>query len=496
MLSTLAAATGDGEAERSSWQSGNRRLLAELEAERLLVQEPLEELRVPVEDAHRAGWECKKRIQEIADLKSQLVVVEDNLRRQQEVLLSLAREREALKAEVPAWEVDLQQLRAVARPRVEGLHFIPGHLPERIGGFTAALGASSRGSSGSNSQRPGPVVTEYLPTDREASVQQRLAGLRERVAVERESRGASRSALEDLMRVEAEEAQLLQQALREQLSRVRKRREKVRAQADNIVEHHLRLKEEVAGAEASAKSERLKLKETGDELTSKLAGTLVLRCEETHNMGKLAQQLQQRSARTHETGMLRAREDAAFLREQIEDEEDRSAQRIAVLEEQLLALRRRYKALEGSRVQELEALRLDIEGLQRATRQCEQLATRCVAWQQGLPMSGSRGDRRLRSASCCSKCNCSCNSEDAKMEALALRPAVARLRKVLENCEHAVLMEEAGGRGQEAPGVLEGGSNAADSIRNRDDQDRHEEEVREKEEETNEPNNVAEQEEK
>jgi len=325
-----------------AWESLCWRFLAELEEERRWLSEPLEELRVPVEDAHRADWEFKKRVQEIADLKAQLKVLEDQLRRHQEVLLRIADSNDMLKSEVPRWEVDLEQLRAVARPRVEGLSFAAGRLPEKVGGFVAAA-PESQVHGGTASSSPGPIVTEYLPQDRQASLQRRLTARRERIDVERERRGAARDAFEELMRTEAEESQLLQDALKEQLTRVRMRREKVRAFADDIVERHLRLQKESFVAGEAAKQNVAKLKEAQQELSSKLSGHLIQRCTGADRVSDVGHQLRQQAANAHETGVLRAREDTSFLREQIEDEKERSSQRIIGLEDQLQALRRRYK---------------------------------------------------------------------------------------------------------------------------------------------------------
>lgn len=141
-----------------------------------------------------------------------------------------------------------------------------------------------------------------------------------------------------------------------------------------------------------------------------------------------------------------------FFREQLEAEEARGAQRIQALQEQLGLLRRRYVALVDNRRAEFEALQGDIAGLQRATRQCEQLATRCLARSPSPPPPGmglltrGRSPKDQDTCSCCDHCRCNCSRKINSVEVLALRPAVSRLQKVLETCERSLLREEAGGQ--------------------------------------------------
>lgn len=429
-------------------------VLSELEADRLFLQDPVEQLRVPVEDSHRADWERRKRLQEIADLKVQLATAEDELRRQQKALLRLAGISEDIRSAAPIWEADVRQLRAVARPRVEGLSFSPGHLPEKVASFCPHH-SDCIASSSSNSRKDVAkgVVMEYLPQDRQMALEQRMEIRRQCIKVQCERRTEACSTLEALVQTEAEEAALLHQVLREQLTRVKKRRHQTRAAADAVVDRHLRLKVEVQVAATKGDAEKQKLVEARNDLSSKLASQLLQRCAGVDSVGALGQQLVKRAAKAHESGVQRAREDAAFLREQIDAEEGHSAQRIVALEDQLGMLRERYENLEGSRAQELDSLRMDVEALQRATRQAEQLAARCVAWQK-KPHSAdarSQAQEEKRAGSCCKKCGCRCKEdEDARVEALALKPAVARLRKVMEACDHRLLVEETGGRIPEA----------------------------------------------
>lgn len=427
-------------------------VLSELEADRLFLQGPIAELRVPVEDSHRADWECRKRLQEIADLKGQLAAAEDDLRRHQKALLQIAGIGEDIKSAAPMWEADLRQLRSVARPRVEGLSLSPGRLPAKVAAFCPYQDdfIASSGSNSRNGVSKG-VVTEYLPHDRQAALEQRIEFRRQCIKNQSERQTEMRSTLEALIQTEAEEAALLHQVLREQLARVQNRRQQTRAAADAVVDRHLRLKAEVQAATTNGEAEKQRLVEVRNVISSKLASQLLQRCAGVDSVGALGQQLVKRAAKSHECGVQRAREDAEFLREQIDAEEEHSAQRIVALEDQLSLLRGRYESLEGSRAIEQDSLRLDVEALQRATRQAEQLAARCVAWQK-KPRSGDAAQDKSVAASC-KKCGRPCKEdEDARVEALALKPAVARLRKVMETCEHRLLVEEMGGRLPDAVG--------------------------------------------
>jgi len=128
-------------------------------------------------------------------------------------------------------------------------------------------------------------------------------------------------------------------------------------------------------------------------------------------------------------GLLHAREDAAFLEGQLEAVDERGAQRLRTLEEQLRTLRERYRGLVGHRATELSALHEDVASLQRGARECEHLAARCLA--RGAGRSGG------------GRATCGRRDGTAGAEELPkLSSAVARLRRVLELCEAALAEEE------------------------------------------------------
>ncbi|CAE8638595.1 unnamed protein product, partial [Polarella glacialis] len=120
-----------------------------------------------------------------------------------------------------------------------------------VGGFTSAADPGSRRGSlpyGAVARGSGPVHLEYLPHDREADLQRRLDSLRRRLDAVRRSRAESSAEFQALLQAEAEESTMLQDALREQLARVRRRRLVARDQADVVVSRHLELEARLSRA--------------------------------------------------------------------------------------------------------------------------------------------------------------------------------------------------------------------------------------------------------
>ena len=81
------------------------------------------------------------------------------------------------------------------------------------------------------------------------------------------------------------------------------------------------------------------------------------------------------------------REEAAAARERLEAAEVHGARYVRSLEEQIATLRGRYEKLERHRATELAQLRKDVEDIQKATRECEKLAARCVAGDFAVPLT-------------------------------------------------------------------------------------------------------------
>merc|ERR1711988_1491528 len=140
-------------------------------------------------------------------------------------------------------------------------------------------------------------------------------------------------------------------------------------------------------------------------------------------MGKL----KEKASLAHIHGMLQSREQVSELEVKVENAQSRSLRNIQGLERRLTFLRERYDGLANHRTEELTALREDIVRLQHAVRQCEKLATHCVgAGFHGRHPAPSSANRHGNGA-----------AADA-LGALALGPAVRRLRKILERCEQTL----------------------------------------------------------
>lgn len=400
------------------------KICGELEADRLLLSHDLEMLRIPVKDLHKAEWERQARLAEREELKIQLTQAARQLAECQQALLDLTEETQVLRTCVPHWEADLDQLMTAARPRVEELRFRSGSLPEKVGGFS--LHATSEPSRqrmtfSSPPQGAGPTLMQYMPHDEQALRDDRLVALKACLEEVRTGRAEAHTVWDRLLRTEDEEGSLALHVLEEQLVRLRQDKELVREHADTLIERQMALKAQSASRRDAFEEEVRSLEATEKELSAKLAATLLQRCAEAERLSIKGGRARQRAAETSQTGILRAREDVTFLQEELVAEEERGAKRIKALEEQLGVLRRRYNALAGHRRAQAEALRKDVQSLQRAVRQCESLATRSITLQPGTNFAPTQ-----------------------LVEALAMKPTVARLKQVLQRCEDSLRTEEAG----------------------------------------------------
>lgn len=446
------------------------RLVAKLEGERPQVLAAIEALRVPVEESHREEWERRARLAEVEDLKKQVQAAEWRLLERQESVLHHATENDGLRAQAPSWEADLDQVRASVQPRIESVHFRPGVLPERIGSFasctTSAMpvcgGAGTAGGRGPSAGPhvapryagrgggPGgcPIHVQYLPGDREKGVERHLEAMKDLLEREREGRAASSKTFQELQRVEEEEGRLLTEALQDAIARAQSCREQMQGQADVVTRWHLRLQADHAALKESLPTEVTHLRECGASLAEHL------RKNAAHHVVDVAQAAEharlrdvERTQQTHVPGVMKVREQGAALQQQIRESQWHCSRRARVLQEQLVALRSRYESIEEQRGREMAALHEDVHSLQAAFTDCERLAARCVAADfvpEGLTLGpgGGGGAAPPPRRGCCMPAS--------KLEALSLRPLVARLRDFLDRCEEALV--EARGRQEELSG--------------------------------------------
>lgn len=445
-------------------------LVEKLEGERAFILAQVENLRISVEETHRAEWERKTRLLEIEDLQVQLKDAERRLVERQEALLNASMERNSLRARAPRWEADLEHLQAVARPRLEALRYCSGAPPEKVCAFlpcncttgdagnsaSTALGCKTRAgakerapepvwpiqpplwpldihstSQSSPSQvraaSPGPVLVEYLAQDRDSLARRHLHNLQEQLLAEQEGRKEGQRALEDLWHTEEEEHALLLQVLQEQLRHVRSRRELLHSQADKVTRLHILLSTEHEHLKQRSTAEVMELQACSVALSLQLQDVTAHHCAEVERAVVRGQSWQEQACGALTIGFSRVREDSAFFQRQLEVVKEQGTSRIRALDEQLEALRRRYHDLVGFRSQELCGLRSDVLALQQAVRKCEQLAARCVA-------TAENPDHDRDAAA-------------AALDGLALRPAVERLCRVLARCEGKLREEEGHGQG-------------------------------------------------
>mmetsp|Transcript_152852 Transcript_152852/g.281783 ORF Transcript_152852/g.281783 Transcript_152852/m.281783 type:complete len:508 (-) Transcript_152852:79-1602(-) len=433
------------------------RLITDSERGRVQIFEHIENLRLPVEDVHRVEWEKKQRLVEISDLELQLKDAERKLVSHQAELLRVTETNDNIRAQAPQWEADLEHARAILRPRVEGVRFSAGAQPEKIGCFAPTVTSSaprglgkrddSLGAGPEQVQRsplaeirqpnsgPGPVIMEYVPNDREEVNNAHLKSLQERLQREREGHAAARDQLEELQRCEEEENALLLHMLQEQTKRAREQRDHIRLKTDEVMRWHVRLRQEDESLRNEGDKEMNNLRDSNNFLAQRLQSVSMQGHDAREKASQDRQQLNEKASWAHISGLLRARENAAMLHDEIDVAEEGALSKVDDLEKRLEALRARYDGLVRHRAAEIVQLRQDVQRLQHATRQCELIATRCL----NLPTLSLFSSGRLGRTSA--------GAATSNLEALALRPAVQRLRSILERCEAALHGEE----GQCAP---------------------------------------------
>lgn len=431
----LKSRQGDVIGTPSLWQFYER-LFADVERTRPRIFEQIENLRVPVEDAHCYEWEKRQRLIEISDLELNLKDAERRLVSHQADLLRVAEENDNKRAQAPGWEADLEHARAVLRPRVEGVRYSAGMQPEKLGRFVPNSPPNLTCDSQPAGIGSGSVITEYVPNDREEVNNAYLQSLQERLKKEREGHAAAREQLEELQRIEEEEHFLLLKALQEQEDRARAQRDHIRLQVDEVMQWHMRLHLEDEALKVQGDEEMNKLRESNQFLAQRLQCMSMQGHSDREQALQERKQLNEKSSWAYLAGVLKARENAVSLHDQIDSAEESIVRKVDDLEKRLEALRARYDGLVRHRAVEMVQLRNDVQRLQRATRQCELIAARCLK-----PPGPSTQKKGSRSKTFNASVDVS-GTSTANLEALALRPAVQRLRAILERCEAALQGEE------------------------------------------------------
>eukprot|EP00929_Paragymnodinium_shiwhaense_P119701 TRINITY_DN91594_c0_g1_i1.p1 TRINITY_DN91594_c0_g1~~TRINITY_DN91594_c0_g1_i1.p1 ORF type:complete len:492 (+),score=112.58 TRINITY_DN91594_c0_g1_i1:79-1554(+) len=435
-----------------------KELLQSCEEERPVIFEKIEALRVSAEDVHREDWERRTRLQEIEDLKAQVREAEFRLSSQQEGLLRQAQENDNLRAQAPCWEADLEHVRALTQPRVENIRYSPGELPERAGGVarakaggaaaTSAPGAkreaasaASFGGAAAASVSGSRVKLEYKPFDHEAAVQLHLKSLEDRLERERNGHASAKKALAELMRVEDEESEMLLCVLRDNLERVKRERDRLRQEADSVSLWNLRLQSEHASVKETYPLEVAQLTACNQSLSMHLQQLTERRDHAQAQAEATTRRLEASAAQSNMCGVTRAREDAATARHRLGAAEVRGTRYIRSLQEQVDALRTRYERLEQHRSDEVSQLRRDVAALHRATRECEKLAARCVAGEFAKQLSVTPGGGGGEISVMQQRRGPAARQPATHFEAMALRPAVMKLRAAIEQCERSLREE-------------------------------------------------------
>lgn len=393
------------------------RLVAELQQGRQPLAEKIDALRVPCEDAHRTEWERRARDTEAEDIRQQLRTAEARLVAQQRKLGDALRERDGLAAQRPKWEADLAHALSTLGSRVEGVRFAAGARPEKLGVCTQA----SKSVAGAESCAATAVV-QHMPFSRGDAGESYLKALRERLARERKDHAEAKRALERHLSIEEAEHELLMGALSEQNARLQQRHGQVLEQANEAAGWHLRLSTEHETLKDRHATEVCQLQAVNEELARNLHDIALMQQAHTESAELRGRKLKDRASKSQVPNLQRAWNDAAKVRGQVEEVRDLGSRQVQELERCLGGLKHRYQGVVQHRAVELSALQKDILALQRATRQCEQLAVRCVGIGKADVSDGRHGPA-------------------LKVEALALRPAVAKLRRILESCK-VVLADE------------------------------------------------------
>lgn len=426
-------------------------MIAKLEEERCFISAEIENLLVPVEDRHRVEWERKRRIAEIYSLTEKLKQVEQQLLSRQEELVRIAGENDRLRAQSAQWNEELERVHVTLRPRIDAVHYSPGCQPEKLGRFVpaastqAAPSASStaRGQAPSSVESSSPILVEYLPYDRRESTEEHLQKLRQRLANEQKGHKFAQETIQNLKLIEKEEHELCLTALRQQIDRIKTHRQHIRGRTDEVLQRHTHLKAENEGLKIGSTSEIQQLLDSNDVLSRRLEAVSSHGAQEILRAEEQSRQLKNKAACAYMTGVMRAREDAGALHKQIDEAQAQSLRSIEGFERQLTALKKRYDTISNHRTKEVNALRVDIEGLRRAVRMCEKHAMHCLS--SGFHKGGVVPELVLQHSEQSSGSSPNCQIENrpsAGLDALALRPLLAKLRTVMERCEVSLKEEQ------------------------------------------------------
>eukprot|EP00427_Karlodinium_veneficum_P031827 CAMPEP_0169195756 /NCGR_PEP_ID=MMETSP1016-20121227/7379_1 /TAXON_ID=342587 /ORGANISM="Karlodinium micrum, Strain CCMP2283" /LENGTH=452 /DNA_ID=CAMNT_0009272307 /DNA_START=114 /DNA_END=1468 /DNA_ORIENTATION=+ len=437
-VSDLTKAEFDGKQGSARLWEIYDKMIVKLEGERCFISAEIENLLVPVEDRHRVEWERKQRIAEIEDLSAQLQQVEQQLLNRQEELVQVAGENDRLRAQSSQWNEELERARAIMRPRVDAVHYSPGLQPEKIGRFVPALPnkATSKESSG-------PVLVEYLPCDRQEVTDEHFLELRRRLADEQQGHKIASETIQNLKLIEEEEHGLCLTALKQQLDRIKKHRCHIRERTDEVLQCHTRLKAENEGLRVRGSLEIQQLLDFNALLSKRLEVVVSQGTQEVSRAESQWGQMKCKADSAYLSGVMRAREDTGILHEQIDERQASNMRSIEGFERQLSALKKRYDAISNHRTTEVDALRVDIEGLRRAVRMCEKHAMQCLSsgFHRGgvaIGMDELHDKRSSVTPASSQKKNC----PSAALDAVALRPLVAKLRTIMERCEASLKEEE------------------------------------------------------
>jgi len=381
------------------------RLISDLQQGRPPLAEKIDALRPPCEDAHRTEWERRARGTEVEDLRQQLAAAETRLATRQRKLGDALHERDGLAARRPGWEADLAC--ALGLGRAEGVRYAPGLRPEK-------LGLWARGAAGAAAR------VQHMPFTRGDAGESYLGALGERLARERRERAEARRSLEHQLSVEEAEHDLWMDALREQSTRLHQRHAQASAHASEVEGWHLRLSAEHETLKGGHAAEVCRLQAANEVVAQTLHDTTFVRQAREESAESRGRKRKEKASQSQvPNSQVAARDEARILQGRVQEVRDLGLRQVQELERCLGGLQLRYQRVVHHRIEELAALQKDILALQRATRQCEQLAVRCVDMGRGDLSNGRHESAR-------------------KVEALALRPAVAKLRWIWESCKVAL----------------------------------------------------------
>eukprot|EP00403_Amphidinium_massartii_P019000 CAMPEP_0178430548 /NCGR_PEP_ID=MMETSP0689_2-20121128/31377_1 /TAXON_ID=160604 /ORGANISM="Amphidinium massartii, Strain CS-259" /LENGTH=439 /DNA_ID=CAMNT_0020052409 /DNA_START=147 /DNA_END=1462 /DNA_ORIENTATION=- len=398
--------------------------------EREWVTKCIEGLRIPTAEAHKLEWEKRERSVEVQDLSTQLVHLQRMLAAEQDRMAELLREGELLQEQEPVLAGDLATLRGALGVRVEGVYYTEGSLPEKAATVCKSLPQASDGSSRSITGFPiaadadgraPPGWLEFHPHDFRSEVQGDLEALDARLATEQERRHAFAAELRTILRNQETEHELIKVVFQQHQRQTEEYRRQVHAKADEATAAYLQLQAQMDMQEKQHQQHKLQLEGNGQLLAEELERKSIQLRTDAEAALASGQAMMLKATNAHAAGIRRNHSLASGLQLELAEVDTMVSQRVQVLKHQLHSLRKRYHAVSGQRNNCQDALRGRIEGLQHATRQCESMTMRCV--DTFLPKQPSK-DREQPAH----------GSRATKVEALALRPALRKLRRILDLC--------------------------------------------------------------